>query len=138
MAVVPALLCVAVGHYAVAVYAPRFTLSWKHSMEYVEWRETWKVRTKTMQVVEARIKGTGAGMEPPRHAVLKDGWFIYTPKSPPQEQLVLPDSGFTRPMRLCLPKDVCRSIRTFLPREAPKDELVVLSVAVDGQCGGDR
>lgn len=131
---VPALICVAVGQFAVAIYAPRFTLSWEHSIEKVEWRETWKVRTKTMQPVEARIKGTGAGMEPPRHAVLKDGWMTYVPKSEPQSRLVLPDSGFAKPVRLCLPKDGCRSLRAFLPREAPKDEPVTITVSPDGDC----
>ena len=131
---VPALLCVAAGSFSVAIYAPRFTLSWEHSIEHVEWRETWRVHTKTMRIVEARIKGTGAGMEPPKDAVLKDGWFVYVPKMPPQTRLVMPDSAYTKPMRLCLPGDTCRPIRVFLPREAPKDAPVVLSLEDEKGC----
>ena len=131
---VPALICVAAGQFAVAMYAPRFTLSWEHAVETVEWRETWKVRTKTMLPVEARIKGSGAGMEPPRHAVPKDGWMVYAPKAEPQSQLVLSDNGFAKPVRLCLPKESCRPLRAFLPREAPRDAPVTITVSPNGDC----
>jgi len=123
---VPALLCVAAGSFSVAIYAPRFTLSWEHAVERVEWRETWRVHTKTMRLIEARIKGSGAGMEPPKDAVLKDGWFVYVPKAGPQTRMAMPDSASAKPVRLCLPDDKCRPIRAFLPREAPKDAPVVL------------
>ncbi|MBN2752745.1 MAG: DUF1850 domain-containing protein [Rhodospirillaceae bacterium] len=132
----PALLCVAAGHFSVAMYAPRFTLSWEHSIERVEWRETWAVHTKTLSLVEARIKGTGAGMEPPDDAVLKDGWFIYVPKVKPQVRLTLPDSGYAKPMRLCLPKEKCRPLRAFLPPDAPRDMPVVLTLSRKGGCQG--
>lgn len=136
MAVVPALVCIAAGQFAVAIYAPTFTLSWEHSIEKVEWRETWRVGTATMQIVEARIKGTGAGMEPPPDAILDEGWYRYVPKSPPMERLVLPDSGFTKPMRFCLADEKCHTLRAFLPREAPRDEPVVLTLDMHGDCGG--
>jgi len=132
--VVPALLCVAAGSFSVAIYAPRFTLSWEHAVERVEWSETWRVHTKTMRLIEARIKGSGAGMEPPRNAVLKDGWFVYLPKIQPQTRMVMPDSADTKPTRLCLPGDKCRPIRAFLPREAPKDAPVVLSLEGEEGC----
>ncbi|MGE4528013.1 MAG: DUF1850 domain-containing protein [Rhodospirillaceae bacterium] len=131
---VPALLCVAVGSFSVAVYAPRFTLSWEHSIESVEWRETWRVHTKTMRLVEARIKGAGAGIKPPKDAVLKDGWFVYVPKATPQTRLVMPDRADAKPVRLCLPGDTCRPIRVFLPREAPKDAPVILTLEKENGC----
>ena len=136
MAVVPALICIAAGQFAVAIYAPTFTLSWEHSIEKVEWRETWQVHTKTMRPIEARIKGTGAGMEPPPDAKREDGWYVYTPKSPPMERLEIPDSGFTKPMRFCLPDGKCHPLRAFLPREAPRDQPVVLTLDMHGDCGG--
>lgn len=48
-----------------------------------------------LQVVEARVKGSGAGMEPPESAVLKDGWRVYAPKVGPQRRVVLAASGAT-------------------------------------------
>ncbi len=121
------LLCVAAGAYAVAMYAPAFTLSWEHSIEKVEWRETWKVQGNVLRIVEARIKGTGAGMEPPPDAKLKDGWFVYAPKTPPLRHLELPDSAYTKPMRLCL-DGKCRPIRAYLPKGAPADKPVEITL----------
>lgn len=129
----PALLCIAAGSYAVAMYAPTFTLSWEHSIEKVEWRETWTVRGEMMRPVEARIRGTGAGMEPPEDAKLVDGWFVYTPKAKPLARLELPDSAYTKPLRICL-EGKCRPIRAYLPREAPADQPVVLTLEAR-ECG---
>lgn len=132
MAAIP-LLCIAAGAYAVAMYAPTFTLAWEHSIEKVEWRETWKVQNNAMRPVEARIKGTGAGMEPPKDAKLVDGWFVYAPKTKPQERLDLPDSSFAKPLRICL-EGKCRPIRAYLPAAAPADQPVTITLEAR-ECG---
>ena len=46
-----------------------------------------------LQIVEARVEGSGAGMEPGEGAVLRDGWWIYKPELPPQREIVLAASG---------------------------------------------
>jgi len=132
--VVPALVCIAAGGFSVALYAPRFTLSWAHVAVPVEWRETWRVHTKTMRLVEAAIKGEGAGVQPPADAEVRDGWSVFVPKRAPQTRLTLVDGAEVKPVRLCLPKDGCRPLRAFLPREAPKDVPVVLSLAKKDEC----
>ncbi len=132
MAAIP-LLCIAAGSYAVAMYAPTFTLAWEHSIEKVEWRETWKVQGQAMRPVEARIKGTGAGMEPPPDARLEEGWFVYVPKAQPLKRLDLPDSAHTKPLRICL-EGKCRPIRAYLPRNAPADQPVTITLEAR-ECG---
>ena len=94
--------CLMVGGKALTLAAGLFTLSWTHSVEKVEWRETWQVTPAGLQVVEARVKGSGAGMEPPPDARLEDGWWVYVPALRPVPELRLAASGATAsPWRLC-------------------------------------
>ena len=64
-------------------------------MEKTRWEEDWKVTPAGLQIVEARVKGSGAGMEPPEGAVLEDGWWVYAPKLAAQPELALAASGAT-------------------------------------------
>ena len=78
-----------------------FTLTWIHSVEKIEWQEDWRITPQGLQIVEARVKGSGAGMEPPPEARLVDGWFQWQPRRPPQPELVLGNSGAAGEWRLC-------------------------------------
>lgn len=129
-----ALLCLAAGAYSAAVEAPRFTISWEHSIEHVEWRETWAVQNAALVPIEARIKGTGAGMEPPPDARREGGWYVYVPHLSPQTRISYPDSGFAKPLQLCVGDAPCRPIRSFLPPETPADAVIDVFPAVDGRC----
>ncbi|MER9653499.1 DUF1850 domain-containing protein [Mesorhizobium sp. M0152] len=88
-------LCILAAGKTVTLSVAAFTLSWTHSVERTRWEEDWKVAPAGLQVTEARIKGSGAGMEPPEGAVLRDGWWAYAPKVGPQRRLVLAASGAT-------------------------------------------
>ncbi|MHA6684930.1 DUF1850 domain-containing protein [Mesorhizobium sp. A556] len=88
-------LCILAAGKVTVLAAMAFTLSWTHSVEKTRWREYWKVTPTGLQVVEARIKGSGAGMDPPEGSVLKDGWWVYAPKVAPLKRLVLAASGAT-------------------------------------------
>jgi len=88
-------LCILSAGKALTVAATAFTLSWTHSVQKTEWQESWWVTPAGLQIVEARIKGSGAGMEPPADAVLKDGWWVYAPKVKPVRELALAASGAT-------------------------------------------
>ncbi|MBS9722018.1 DUF1850 domain-containing protein [Tianweitania sp. BSSL-BM11] len=88
-------LCLAVGGKITALAFTAFTLSWTHSVERVRWEEDWQLTGNKLQLVEARVKGSGAGMEPPANAVLRDGWLRWKPELPAQKQLVLAASGAT-------------------------------------------
>jgi len=78
-----------------------FTLVWTHSIEKVDWQEDWRITAQGLQLEQARVKGSGAGMEPPSEARLVDGWFQWTPKRPPMPEVVLGNSGAAGEWRLC-------------------------------------
>lgn len=88
-------ICVAAGGIALHLAATSFTLSWVHSVEKVPWQESWVVNQGGLQPVEARVKGSGAGMEPPPDAALQDGWYVFHPTVAPLRELVLAASGET-------------------------------------------
>ena len=88
-------LCILAGAKAATLAASAFTLVWTHSVEKTEWREDWQVMKSSLELTEARVKGSGAGIDPPEGAVLKDGWWVYTPKVAPLPRLVLAASGKT-------------------------------------------
>jgi len=88
-------LCILAGGKAVTLGLTAFTLAWTHSVEKTEWREEWRITSAGLELVEARIKGSGAGIDPPDGAVLEDGWWVYAPKIAPVPRLVLAASGAT-------------------------------------------
>ena len=57
-------LCVLTGTKVTTFAISFFTLVWTHSVEKVEWQEDWKIINSKLKIVEARVKGSGAGMEP--------------------------------------------------------------------------
>ena len=87
--------CMMIGATALALGSGTFTLSWRHSVERTEWRETWAVTAEGLRPVEAAVKGSGAGMDPGPGAVLRDGWWVWTPDLAPQKALLLAASGAT-------------------------------------------
>jgi hypothetical protein len=97
------------GSPAVFVSVTEFTLAWTHSIEKVRWEEDYAVRLDplsqqpVLHAVQARVRGSAAGMEPPPDAVLRQGWYHYTPaiKTPPE--LRLTRSEFTPDYEVCLP-----------------------------------
>ena len=88
-------LCLFAAGKVTALAATAFTLSWTHSVERTRWEEEWRLSPAGLEIVEARVRGSGAGMEPPEGAVLKDGWWTYRPVLPPAPSLILAASGAT-------------------------------------------
>jgi hypothetical protein len=78
-----------------------FTLVWTHSVEKVDWQEDWRVTPQGLELVQARVKGFGAGMEPPPEARLVGGWFQWQLKRAPMPDVVLANSGAAGEWRLC-------------------------------------
>ncbi|MBP2294570.1 DUF1850 domain-containing protein [Azospirillum rugosum] len=115
-----AALCVAVlgGAVLAALPGPSFTLSWTHSIEKTEWRESWTIADHHLVLAEARVKGTGAGMEPPPDARLSGGWFVWNPRLAPQERVVLAASDFTADHTLCAGAD-CRPLHGWTGATEP-------------------
>jgi hypothetical protein len=78
-----------------------FTLAWTHSVEKIDWQEDWRITPQGLELVQARVKGSGAGMEPAPEARLIDGWFQWQPKRAPMPEVVLANSGAAGEWRLC-------------------------------------
>ena len=107
--------------------AERVTLAWEHSVEKVRWEEDYVIRDSRLEIIEARVKGSGAGMEPPPGAVLRDGWWHYTPATYALEKLTLTRSTYAGDYQLCW-AGVCRTLTELLgpsPREGVTVELFV-------------
>lgn len=103
-------LCVAAGGKLLALAVSGFTLSWTHSVEHVEWWERWEAGPGGLRPVEARVMGSGAGMEAPEGAVERaDGWH-YTPKLPLQREVFLAASGATGGGWTLCAADTCQVI----------------------------
>jgi hypothetical protein len=88
-------LCILAGGKVTVLAVTAFTLSWTHSVEKTRWEEDWKITPAGLQIIEARVKGSGAGMEPPENAMLEDGWWVYAPKLAARPEVTLAVSGVT-------------------------------------------
>jgi len=94
-------LCLAAAGLAVTLPLQAFTLGWTHSIEKIRWEEDYRIVDLRLQLVEARIRGTGAGMEAPTGAILKDGVWHYRPALPPLKRLHLARSGYVADYEMC-------------------------------------
>ncbi|HSO44964.1 MAG TPA: DUF1850 domain-containing protein [Rhodoferax sp.] len=98
-------------HGAPGVFVPvtEFTLAWTHSIEKVRWEEDYAVRLDAvsgkplLHAVQARVRGSAAGMEPPSDAVLRQGWYQYAPTITSPPELHLTRSEFTPDYEVCVP-----------------------------------
>jgi hypothetical protein len=108
------MLCLAAGAVSAVLAVEGFTLAWMHSIEKIRWEEDWRIEAGALVITEARIRGTGAGMEPPAGAVLNNGVWHYRPGLPPQTVLRLAHSPYTRGYELCV-KGRCRPLADHLP-----------------------
>lgn len=70
-------LCLAAAAMAMSLAVDAFTLRWTHSVERTEWQERWQVEGGELVLQEARVRGSGAGMEPGEGAVLLNGWWVW-------------------------------------------------------------
>ena len=70
-----------------------FTLSWTHSVEKIEWHEDWKITDSQLEIVVARVQGSGAGMDPPEGSKFEGGWWVYKPNKLSVKELLLSTSN---------------------------------------------
>jgi hypothetical protein len=120
-------LCLGVAFSLVQARLPGeyFTLAWTHSVEKTTWEEDYRVGPLGLELLEARIEGSGAGMEPPEGAELRSGRWHYRPTLPPQPRLTLTRSGYTSDYRICHQRR-CQSLTEILGPPAPEGEAVDL------------
>lgn len=107
-------LCLTAGALSAVLAINSFTLSWIHSIEKIRWEEDWRIVGNELVIDEARIRGSGAGMEPPVGAVLKKGIWHYRPALTPQSVLRLSHSPHAGGYTLCT-ATVCLPLADHLP-----------------------
>ncbi|HRW67316.1 MAG TPA: DUF1850 domain-containing protein, partial [Candidatus Competibacter sp.] len=74
----------------------QFTLAWDHTIEKIRWEEDYRVTASGLVLGEARVKGSGAGMEIPDDAVWRKGVWSYRRTLSPLQPLRLartPEAG---------------------------------------------
>lgn len=94
-------VCLAAGLLAATLPLSTFTLAWTHSIEKIRWEEDYRIEGNQLVLDEARIRGSGAGMEPPADARLENGVWHYHPKLPPLERLRLSHSPYVAGYEIC-------------------------------------
>lgn len=114
-------LCIAVAVAGAVHVFPgqRLTLAWTHSVEHVRWEEDYAIRGKALAIEAARVRSSGAGMEPPPEARFQGGWWHYVPSLPPLDKVVLANSRHVAGYTVCWPGGGCRPLRELVPVGEP-------------------
>lgn len=81
-------LCILGGGKVATLAVAGFTLAWTHTVERIPWEEDWRIDGDRLVLEESRVKGSGAGMDPPPEARLVDGWYAWRPGES-REKIVL-------------------------------------------------
>ncbi len=121
-------VCIAAGGLVTALAVQSFTLAWTHSIEKIRWEEDYRVVGNSLLLVEARIRGIGAGMEPPEGSKLVDGVWHYDPHLPPLPSLHLTHSVYTAGYELCH-DNRCSPLAASAPRAGNGDVIEVSACA---------
>jgi hypothetical protein len=108
---VNAVCLVVAGVVRAMLPGPEFTLAWEHSVQKSRWEERYRVDGEELTLVEAKVAGSGAGMEPPDAARLGDGMYSWRPGTTFPE-LRLTHSGYTGDYVLCA-GGVCHELATL-------------------------
>lgn len=125
-------LCIAAGALVATLAVESFTLAWTHSVEKTRWEEDWRIVGGRLHLAEARIQGSGAGMEPPAGAVLERGTWRYAPDLAPLARLRLADSTYTAGYELCF-DGRCRPLAELAARA--ENEPIELFACPGGDLG---
>lgn len=122
------MLCLFAGTALAPLMAGAITLAWTHSVEKILWEEDWRLGPGGLELVEARVRGSGAGMEPPPDAQFSDGRWAWRPTVPPLREVIMRRSGATADYRICIARQ-CRPMEAYLPADA---DPVVMKPCPDG------
>jgi hypothetical protein len=119
-------VCLTAGALAATLVVETFTLAWTHSIEKIRWEEDWQREGPALRIVVARIRGSGAGMEPPAEARLIGGVWHYRPTTSLHASVTLARAPGFSDYELCNAGQ-CRPLGEYLPG-LPQDATVSLAV----------
>lgn len=111
--------------------ATEFGIAWDHSVEKTRWEERYRVSGDLLELVEARVQGMGAGMEPPPRAALKDGWWRWRGDQATLAELRLTYSTFTTDYRVCWDRH-CDELAVVLGQRPNDGDVVSLRPCAAG------
>lgn len=95
------LVCLVVaGAVRATLPGPEVTLAWTHSVQKTRWEERYRVDGAALHLVEARVEGSGAGMEAAPDARREGGAWVWRPDRR-LDDLVLAASPHGGAYRLC-------------------------------------
>jgi hypothetical protein len=111
-----AALCLVAGGMRVEIPANNFTLRWQHSIEKIDWEEDYILVGAWLFLSGVRVRGSGAGMEPPAGAYFDSGRWHYRPVPDMRwtQQLRLTRSEFARDYELCV-AGACQPLYRWVP-----------------------
>lgn len=110
-------LCLLAAGATIRLGTVALTLAWTHSIEKIRWEEDYRATPAGIVLVQDRVQGTGAGMEPPPDATFDGTWWRYDPHVAPLPQLILRRSGMTvGDWQVCI-GGRCRTMASYLPDE---------------------
>jgi hypothetical protein len=109
-----AALCITVGAATFTLPARRFTLAWQHTVEKLRWEEDYLIAGEWLFLSAARVRGSGAGMEPPADAVRVGNAWVYRPADPWRRTLELARSEFGYDYLLCTTEG-CQPLAAWAP-----------------------
>ena len=94
-------VCFVAGAIVKTLQVSVFTLVWTHSVQKTDWQEDWRASPDGLLLTEARVKGSGAGIDPPAEARLVDGWWRWRPQAVARSEVILSRSGVAGDWRIC-------------------------------------
>lgn len=114
-----AALCLVAGNLHAEIPTHQFTLRWQHSIEKIDWEEDYLIVGDWLFLDRARVRGSGAGMEPPAGSVYDKGVWHYRPAPDMRwtRGLQLARSEFARDYELCM-AGACRPMSNWIPISA--------------------
>jgi hypothetical protein len=112
-------LCLMAGGSQVQIPVHQFTLRWQHSIEKIDWEEDYILAGEWLFLSSARVRGSGAGMEPPPGAFYAQGVWHYRPAPEMRwtHQLLLTRSEFARDYEICIDGN-CVPLSHWIPVSA--------------------
>lgn len=109
------MLCLVATGTVMTLAVQSFTLAWTHSIEKVRWEEDYRVAGTRLELVEARVQGSAAGMEPAPGARFHHGWWRYAPALRWHAELRLTRSPYADDYEICT-AGRCQSLAALVPQ----------------------
>jgi hypothetical protein len=123
-------VCFVVGAIVKTLQVSAFTLVWTHSVQKTDWQEDWRVSPDGLLLTGARVKGSGAGIDPPAEARLVDGWWRWRPQAVARSEVILSQSSAAGDWRICA-NGRCRTLADILGPAAASAPVAMRSCAAN-------